>query len=372
MPYVRLSGSVLGIDNPARQDRAKLLYLLYDAGWDILNSSGGQQITLSNIEEKITESDAFLFTPGCSLQDMFKAISVFVGYQTMDKHLFGKPTVILNNEKCWDPFFAVLTELQRRKTVKQDHTEYLLNATSPEDAIEKLHAARSAGVPDAGRVIECRDEVAISDTPPPASLKGNVCVFCSASLEDPAYISDGESLGARLAHADFGCVSGAGKTGIMGAVVRGSVGAGGWTAGSNVPHIIELEGLPDGLSRFWLRDDIYTRMEVMIENSDAFVIFPGGAGTVQELLALIIYRHQDSPMMKHKPIVIFNRPDEEGHGFWDSLIELLEKVCQKDDYTVATTLDEVDEILAARVPLAYTTRTSSVGSLSPAPLDTPV
>ena len=48
-----------------------------------------------------------------------------------------------------------------------------------------------------------------------------------------------------MAKSSYGCVSGAGKSGVMGAVVRGAVDAEGWTGGSNVPHIIRLEGLPE-------------------------------------------------------------------------------------------------------------------------------
>ncbi len=345
MPFVRLSGSVLGAEDEGRSTRAKLLFLLYNAGWDISNSNGNQKITLANIEEKIVESDAFVFTPGASLEDLFKATSVFVGYQTLDKHLAGKPTVILNSDFSWDPLFQLLAKLREQGTVGQDYRDFLLSASTPEKVIKRLHLAAKQGVPDAGREIAKKTEIPEANTPAPADLVGSVCVFCSASLEDPAYIADGEELGRRLAEGKFGCVSGAGKTGIMGAVVRGSVGAGGWTAGSNVPHIIELEGLPEGLSCFWLRDDIYTRMEVMIENSDSFVIFPGGAGTVQELFALMIFKQQGSELMKGKRVIIFNRPDESGHGFWDALLPLMEKVSDPKDYEVATSLDEVMGIL---------------------------
>lgn len=341
MPTVRLSGTIIGPEDPGRSTRAKLLYLLYESGWDIYNSNGDQRITLANIEEKIIESDAFVFTPGATLEDMFKAISVFVGYQTLDRFLAGKPTIILNTDKSWNTLYKVLTHLEDLGTIKQDHSEFMLNAESAEDVIRLLDQARDKGTPDAQREKICAVDIPTTGTPPPSSNRGNVCVFCSATLEDPDYIADGEALGRKLAENDLGCVSGAGKSGIMGAVVRGSVKAGGWTAGSNVPHIIELEGLPDGLSQFWLRDDIYTRMEVMIENSNAFVIFPGGAGTVQELLALMIFKHQDHPVMRDKPVVIFNRRDAEGRGFWDPLISLLEGLCEPDEFEVATTLDEI-------------------------------
>lgn len=341
MPKVRLSGTVHGTDDPGRAVRAKLLYLLFNAGWDIYNSNGDQQITLSNIEKKIIESEAFVFTPGATLEDMFKAISIFVGYQTIDRNLAGKPTVILNSDASWNPLFAVLDHLNKMGTIKQDHRDFLLTAESPETVLETLELVRLKGLPDAGREKIGESKATSFEEPVPDDYIGNVCVFCSATLEEPSYLADGESLGRQLAENKIGCVSGAGRSGIMGAVVEGSVGAGGWTAGSNVPHIIELEGLPDGLSSFWLRPDIYTRMEVMIENSDAFVIFPGGAGTVQELLALMIFKHQKNPLMEGKPVVLFNRRNPAGVRFWAPLIELLNGFCRPGDFVVAESLDEI-------------------------------
>lgn len=350
MPKVRLSGTVRGSDDPARPTRAKLLHLLFQAGWDIINSNGDQRITLGNIQEKINEADAFVFTPGANLEDMFKAVSVFVGYQTLDRQLAGKPTVILNPDGSWNPFFNVLEHLHRLGTIRQHIPDFLLTADSPEAVLSTLDQARLAGLPDPGRESHPPGKLPEADTPPPPDLVGNVCVFCSATLEDESYLEEGEMLGRMLAHSRFGCVSGAGRSGIMGAVVRGSVEAGGWTGGSNVPHIIELEGLPDGLSAFWLRPDIYTRMEVMIEHSDAFVIMPGGAGTLQELLALMIFRHQGNPLMQGKPVVIYNRPNPAGIGFWDPLIDLLDDLCTPGEFLVAQQLTDILPAIVATMP----------------------
>lgn len=341
MSKIRLSGTVLGADDPNRASRARLLYLLFAAGWDIYNSNGDQRITLSNIEKKIIESDAFVFTPGATLEDMFKAISIFVGFQTLDRNLKGKPTIILNEDGSWNPFFAVLSHLHKMGTVRQNHEDFLLTATSPEAVLETLARAGSLGQPDPGRHKIEDSKIPAAEVPLPEEYIGNVCVFCSASLEEPSYLADGEAFGRILAENKIGCISGAGRSGIMGAVVKGAVEAGGWTAGSNVPHIIELEGLPDGLSAFWLRPDIYTRMEVMIENSDGFVIFPGGAGTVQELLALMIFKHRNNPLMNGKPVVVFNRQNHAGLGFWDPLIDLLSGLCAPGDFVVATSLDDL-------------------------------
>lgn len=341
MPKVRLAGTVRGEKDPNREIRARLLYKLFSKGWDIYNSNGDQRISLSNIERKIIETDAFVFTPGATLEDQFKAVSIFVGYQTLDVNLAGKPTVLLNSDHSWTPLFSLLDHLNKMGTVKQNHAEYLLLAESPEETLELLELARTNGLPDAGRERTGAIAGPSFETPLPADHVGNVCVFCSASMSDPAYLNDGYKLGKRLAESNMGCVSGAGNSGIMGEVVRGSVDAGGWTAGSNVPHIIELEGLPEGLSSFWLKPDIYTRMEVMIQNSDAFVIFPGGSGTVQEMLALMIFKQHGHPSMKGKPVIIFNRKDANGVSFWDPLIKMLGNWCYDGEFTVVDALDEI-------------------------------
>ncbi|MEP2777436.1 MAG: LOG family protein [Luteolibacter sp.] len=341
MPKVRLAGTVKGERDPNRESRARLLYLLFSKGWDIYNSNGDQRISLGNIEKKIIESEAFVFTPGATLEDLFKAVSIFVGYQTLDKNLENKPTVLLNSDKSWDGLYDLLEHLNGMGTVKQNARDYLLEAEHVENVIELLEKARNSGLPDAGR--ERTGEVAgpSFETDLPEGHLGNVCVFCSASIEKADYLNDGYQLGKILVENKLGCVSGAGNSGIMGEVVRGSVEAGGWTGGSNVPHIIELEGLPEGLSSFWLKPDIYTRMEIMIERSEAFVIFPGGAGTVQEMLALMIFKHQGKKGMAGKPVIVFDRMDASGTRFWTPLIKLLEEWCYDGEFVVVEELDEI-------------------------------
>lgn len=356
MPKVRLAGMVRGEKDPNRESRARLLYQLFSKGWDIYNSNGDQRISLSNIERKIIEADAFVFTPGATLEDLFKAVSIFVGYQTLDKNLENKPTVLLNSDSSWNQLYGLLTHLNEMGTVRQIPGEYLLEASHVEEVIELLENARNIGLPDAGR--ERIGQVAgpSFETPLPDDHLGNVCVFCSASIEIQGYLDDGYELGKVLAENKLGCVSGAGKSGIMGEVVRGSVEAGGWTGGSNVPHIIELEGLPEGLSSFWLKPDIYTRMEIMIERSEAFVIFPGGAGTVQEMLALMIFKHQKVKGMAGKPVIIFDRIDTEGRRFWTPLIKLLDEWCYDGEFVVVQELSEIVptvKLLIGNAPISH-------------------
>lgn len=344
MPIARLSGHVSGKDDPNRKTRARLLYRLFGAGWDIYNSNGDQVVTLGNIQKKIIESDAFVFTPGAHLEDMFQAASIFVGHQTNDRDLLGKPTVIQNTDGSWNAFVSLIEHLHDMGTVKQRSDTFLNIVAKPKDVLDILEKNYVVGQrhdpaqePD---ILEVSHESCLGDIciPKPAF---NVCVFCSASISKNDYLQEGFDLGVALADEGWGCISGAGKTGIMGKVVAGSVSREGWTGGSNVPHIIALEGLPKGMAEFWPRADIYTRMEVMIENSHAFVIMPGGLGTVQEVFALVLLKQQEHALMKDKPIIIFNRETDGKYRFWDPLIELLENSGTKEHFTVVKDMDDL-------------------------------
>ncbi|MEM9160719.1 MAG: LOG family protein [Verrucomicrobiota bacterium] len=340
MPIVRLSGKVEGESDENRESRAKMLYTLFANGWDIYNSNGDQKITLFNIERKIQESDAFVFMPGASLEDLFKAVSIFVGYQTLDPHLFGKATVILNSDGSWNSLLKLLDDLQGFGAIRQNFRDFLVVADSPDEVLSSIDRVRIEGLPDVGRKRVTTNRTDSFEKPKPSELGQSVCVFCSASMDEKVYLEEGYDLGRLLAENQLGCVSGAGTTGVMGEVVRGAADGGGWAAGSNVPHIIELEGLPDGLSAFWLTTDIYARMEAMMVNSDKFVIFPGGAGTVQETLALLILKQVGSPLMRGKDVIIYNRGAVGLEaGFWDSLLEVLSPWEGKGLFSVETDLE---------------------------------
>lgn len=325
---------------------------LFEAGWNIYNHNGDQTITLRNIQEKIRESDAFVFAPQPSLEDLFSAASVFVGYQTLDPDLARKPTALLNSRGSWDGFVALLEHLNEMGTVRQLVRDYFQFAGTAEELVSLIdpdvgweapgHAHQSQGSESAGEIPEV-------NLPRPEGLRYDVCVFCSASVENEAMLEDGYRLGHELAGAGIGCVSGAGRTGIMGSVVRGAAQAGGWTAGSNVPHIIQIEGLPDGLSAFWPRPDIYTRMEVMIAESDAFVILPGGCGTVQELLALLLRKKRGHDTMAGKPIIVFDRDMGEGRRFWTPLFELIHTIEPDMEIRVAGAREEILPMVEAEM-----------------------
>lgn len=342
MPLVRLSGKVEGANDPKRKERAELLYHLFSGGWDIYNANGDQTVKLSNIQNKILKSDAFVFTQKPSLEDYFNFASLFVGLQTNDADLKGKPVILMNGDDSWDKFIALIDHLIELGTVREEYKKLFKVVDNTDELVEIINSSYKENKkvkkaePD---IIEIKPEY--KENSPHKRPKKSACVFCSASIKDEEYLTEGYEIGKFLAKNNIGCVSGAGKTGIMGKVVQGAYENGGWSAGSNVPHIIKMEGLPDGLNEFWPRGNIYTRMEVMIENSDSFLIMPGGMGTIQELFALILLKQQNNDLVKGKNIVVYNKPDKRtGKNFWNPIWSIFREYNLSNLTTIVNSLEE--------------------------------
>ncbi len=343
MKIIRLAGRVSEvtdeITSARRKKRARLLFRLFEAGYTIYNGNGDQVVNLKNIHEKIVESEGFVFTPEVTTEALFQLSSVIVGKQTCDKYLDNKAVILVNNENIWADFIELYNHLHKMGTIRKEVLNYFSVVDRNKDAISILNEERETYTLDEGDIATAEDgsyEPEITNPKPEPDY--NICVFCSASIKDPEYLDMGYELGKRIADNGMGCVSGAGKTGIMGKVVAGSVENNGWAGGSNIPNIIELEGLPPGLNEFWAREDIYTRMEVMIEHSNAFFIMPGGMGTVQEFLALILLKKQNNALAKDKPVIVINYK-----GFWDPLIEMAGK--HSDKFEVVDNLDDAFDMI---------------------------
>jgi len=148
----------------------------------------------------------------------------------------------------------------------------------------------------------------------------SVCVYCgSQDGTDPAHRQAAETLGRDMAQAGLRLVYGGGGKGIMGAVARAVLEAGGKATGIIPEFLISKEA-----NRAWLTQltetirtaDMHERKHAMFERSDAFVALPGGIGTLEELIEIMTWaqlgRHE-------KPIVLANIG-----GFWDPLIVLID------------------------------------------------
>ena len=174
----------------------------------------------------------------------------------------------------------------------------------------------------------------------------NICVYGAASNDiDPRYIQAGEALGELLGAQGHRLVFGGGATGMMGALARGVKRTGGRILGV-APKFFDKEGvLYKECDQFVFTDNMRQRKARMEEESDAFVMSPGGLGTWEEFFEMITLRQLEQ---HHKPIIIYNIL-----GYYDPLIALMEHAIEgkfleekaRTYYLVANTPQQVMERL---------------------------
>lgn len=148
----------------------------------------------------------------------------------------------------------------------------------------------------------------------------SICVYCGSSTgRGEAYVSAGHALGRSLAEAGIRLVYGGGTRGIMGAVARGTIEAGGKVTGIIPRFLINKEAARSALGTLddvIVTEDMHTRKHTMFEKSDAFVALPGGIGTLEEVVEIMTW----AQLGRHrKPIVLVNID-----GFWNPLLALLD------------------------------------------------
>lgn len=89
--------------------------------------------------------------------------------------------------------------------------------------------------------------------------------------------------GNAIASAGHTLVYGAGNIGLMGQVADAALAAGGRVVGVIPELLVRQEVCHRGLSELLVVDDMHERKRIMCERSDAFLVLPGGIGTLDEL-----------------------------------------------------------------------------------------
>ena len=150
----------------------------------------------------------------------------------------------------------------------------------------------------------------------------SICVYCgSRDGTDPAYKDHADAMGRAIAAEGWRLVYGAGDVGLMGAVARAAQAAGAETFGVIPKHLVDWEVGKTDLTSYVITETMHERKKVMFMNSDAVVVMPGGAGSLDELFEVLTWRQLG---LHAKPILLLNT-----EGYWDPLLALLTHVTQK-------------------------------------------
>lgn len=134
-----------------------------------------------------------------------------------------------------------------------------------------------------------------------------ICVYGASSNNiDPAYLQAGEALGLAMAKRGHGLVFGGGANGLMGAAARGMTAGNGEIIGV-APRFFDVDGvLYPHCTEFVYTETMRERKAIMEERADAFIMTPGGIGTLEEFYEIVTLRQLGR---LSKPVAILNTKD---------------------------------------------------------------
>lgn len=174
-----------------------------------------------------------------------------------------------------------------------------------------------------------------------------ICVFCASSTSiDKSYVELAARVGERIAQDGYTLVSGGGRISMMGAVARAARDGGARTIGVIPRALAEVELADTDCDEMVVVEDMRLRKGEMDRRSDAFLVLPGGLGTLEEFTEIWVARTLD---FHAKPLVVLD-PD----GFYAPLHEFLTALRLREfvrdaALDVVTWCSDVDSAFAALV-----------------------
>jgi uncharacterized protein (TIGR00730 family) len=148
-----------------------------------------------------------------------------------------------------------------------------------------------------------------------------VCVYTASAAADAATETEIRALGRELARRSIELVYGGSSRGLMGAIADEVLKAGGRVIGVMPKALESREAAHRGLTELKIVATMHEREQVLFDLSDAFVAFPGGFGTIQEILEMLTWKKLG---IHGKPIVLANIG-----GYFDPLLKQFDSAIQR-------------------------------------------
>ena len=149
----------------------------------------------------------------------------------------------------------------------------------------------------------------------------NITVYLGANEgNDPALKTAVRELGAWIGASGHALVYGGSKSGLMGELAESVLKAGGEVTGVEPQFFIDAGFLYEDITRLIVTRDMSERKAKMIELGDAFIAFPGGTGTLEEItevMSKVSLRHMDAPC------ILYNL-----NGYYNNLRALLDHMIE--------------------------------------------
>ena len=174
----------------------------------------------------------------------------------------------------------------------------------------------------------------------------NITVYLGANTgNDPRLKQAVQELGTWIGNSGHALIYGGSRCGLMGEIAESVLNAGGEVTGVEPQFFVDGEVQHEGLTRLIVTEDMTQRKAKMIELGDAFIAFPGGTGTLEEIsevMSKIALKHLNAPCILY-----------DLNGYYEGLKLLLNQMIAKGlsseerqaGIYFAENLDEIKEIL---------------------------
>jgi uncharacterized protein (TIGR00730 family) len=144
-----------------------------------------------------------------------------------------------------------------------------------------------------------------------------VAVFCGSSNgTNPVFAAEARALGTAIAAAGLGLVYGGASAGLMGAIADAALAGGAEVLGVLPSVLMRKEIAHPGLTRLELVETMHQRKARQVELADAFLILPGGYGTMDEMVEVVTWAQLG---LHAKPCILINTA-----GYWNGLLEFFD------------------------------------------------
>lgn len=148
-----------------------------------------------------------------------------------------------------------------------------------------------------------------------------ICIFCGSSKSrDPQVEVEIKKVMKHFAENQIELVYGGASIGVMGGLANELLGLGGKVIGVIPTTLMRVEIAHPGLTELKQVGTMHERKAIMYDLSDAFLIFPGGMGTLDELFEILTWRQLG---LHNKHIAILNT-----NGYYDHLLKFLDQAVE--------------------------------------------
>lgn len=172
----------------------------------------------------------------------------------------------------------------------------------------------------------------------------SVCVYCGSSNHaKEIFKKAAQDVGSLIARNKMRLVYGGGYVGLMGIVANAALHEGGYVQGFMTNFLDQYEGGHRSISELHIVGTMHERKQRMFENSDAFIILPGGFGTLDEAFEMMTWKQVG---LHTKAIIFLNIENYWGPLFDQFVDHMIESgFVRNTDKALFSIINSVDELM---------------------------